>query len=242
MAAILDYLRELNMVSVILRLVLAAFFGGMIGLERGRKGRAAGFRTYMLVCMGSALAGVLSQYFHVMLTTVWAGDPALSGRLTDVTRIGAMVIGGVGFLGAGTIMVNSARQEVKGLTTAAGLWASACLGIAVGAGFYECAVPAFAMMFVCIRFLPRVEDAVKSRARSMDVLIEFRSIAQVGSVIEAIKASGCIVFGIEPDGQQPAAGRHIGAVVSIGLAEQAHHERIIAGIAAFDGVLSVEEL
>ena len=101
----LDYLRGLNTVSVLLRLVLAMLFGGMIGLERGRKGRAAGFRTYMLVCLGEALTMLLSQYEYYMVTHDWAELAAEIGLRTDVSRFGAQVVNGIGFLGAGTIIV-----------------------------------------------------------------------------------------------------------------------------------------
>lgn len=117
-ALMIDYLRELNLASVFLRLTLAMFFGGMIGIEREKKRRPAGFRTYMLACLGATLAGIISQYNYVMINTVFADIASEIGRNTDVTRIGAKVIGGVGFLGAGTIIVTD-RQEVKGLTTAA---------------------------------------------------------------------------------------------------------------------------
>ena len=129
MTILFDFLREFSFLSILLRLLLAMLFGGVIGLERGRKRRAAGFRTYMLVCLGAALTMLLSQYLHRMLNTVWSG----AALTIDVSRISAQVINGIGFLGAGTIIVTG-RQQVKGLTTAAGLWASACMGIAIGAG------------------------------------------------------------------------------------------------------------
>ena len=153
MISSLDYFRELNFSSVLLRLLLAMIFGGMIGLERGRKHRAAGFRTYMLVCLGATLTSILSQYLYVRLDTDWLGFAETTSRQIDVSRFGAQVYSGIGFLAAGTIIVTG-RQEVKGLTTAAGLWASACMGIAIGAGFYECVVIAFVLMFLCIHFLP----------------------------------------------------------------------------------------
>ena len=90
----LDYFRELNIASVLLRLVLAMAFGGMIGLERGRKHRAAGFRTYMLVCLGSALTSILSQYLFVQLSTVWAEIAVTTGKQVDVSRLGAKVYSG----------------------------------------------------------------------------------------------------------------------------------------------------
>ena len=133
MIAQLDWLREMSAVSVLLRLLLAMLFGGLIGLERVRKRRPAGFRTYMLVCMGAALTVILSQYEFYMVTHEWTELAAEIGLRTDVSRFGAQVINGIGFLGAGTIIVTG-KQEVKGLTTAAGLWASACMGLAIGAG------------------------------------------------------------------------------------------------------------
>ena len=121
----------------VLRLALAMLLGGCIGLERERKRRPAGFRTYMLVCLGAALTVLLSLYEYTLITGPWSALAAELGMKTDVSRFGAQVINGIGFLGAGTILVTG-RQQVKGLTTAAGLWASACTGLAVGAGFYEC--------------------------------------------------------------------------------------------------------
>ena len=130
----IDYLRELNFVSIALRLLLSAVIGFSLGMERGRKRRPAGCRTYMLVCMGATLTLLLSQYEYYMLTNRWYDLALEIGIRTDVSRFGAQVINGVGFLGAGTILVTG-RREVKGLTTAAGLWASACMGLAIGAGF-----------------------------------------------------------------------------------------------------------
>ena len=178
----IDYLRELNLASVFLRLTLAMFFGGMIGIEREKKRRPAGFRTYMLACLGATLAGIISQYNYVMINTVFADIASEIGRNTDVTRIGAKVIGGVGFLGAGTIIVTD-RQEVKGLTTAAGLWASACMGLAIGADFYECVILAFLLMFLCIRLLPYLENYMVERARNMNLYIEYASFDNIGLII-----------------------------------------------------------
>jgi len=124
-------------------------------MERERKKRPAGFRTYMFVCLGATLTVMISQYSYIMLHTLWR-DLAESYNLSvDVSRIGAQVISGIGFLGAGTIIVNS-HQEVKGLTTAVGLWASGCMGIALGAGFYECAIIGALLIFISTKFLDRL--------------------------------------------------------------------------------------
>ena len=136
MTETIAYLREFHFASVVLRLALAMLLGGCIGLERERKRRPAGFRTYMLVCLGATLTVLLSLYEFTMVTGPWSDICAEIGIKTDVSRFGAQVINGIGFLGAGTILVTG-RQQVKGLTTAAGLWASACTGLAVGAGYFS---------------------------------------------------------------------------------------------------------
>ena len=118
--------REVTQEAVVLRILLAIVIGGLIGLERGLKNRPAGLRTYMLVCVGSCLIMLTNQYIY---QCTGAGDPM---------RLGAQVVSGIGFLGAGTIVVTR-HNQIKGLTTAAGLWASAGVGLALGIGFYEAA-------------------------------------------------------------------------------------------------------
>ena len=103
----LAYLRELNMASIMVRLLCAMAFGGAVGIERGRKRRPAGFRTYMLVCLGAALTMLLSQYMVYMQTGPWAVQIHDLGLKNDVARFGAQVVNGIGFLGAGTILVLS---------------------------------------------------------------------------------------------------------------------------------------
>ena len=113
MDGVLDTLRELNLLSILVRLFLAMVLGGIIGLERGRKHRAAGFRTYMLVCMGAALTMLLGQYQDLMLTTRWAEQTAALGGRSDIARYGAQVISGIGFLGAGTIIITLSKPVEK---------------------------------------------------------------------------------------------------------------------------------
>lgn len=185
----LAYLREMNVASVLLRLTLAMLFGGFIGLERERKRRPAGFRTYMMVCLGAALTMLLSQYESYMVTHAWHETAMEIGLRTDVSRFGAQVINGIGFLGAGTIIVTG-KQEVKGLTTAAGLWASACMGLAIGAGFYECVLLGFLLILLTNRLLPFVEDAIIESARNMNIYVEFQTLDDLGDIIGRIKSQG----------------------------------------------------
>ena len=237
----LDYFRELNIASVLLRLVLAMAFGGMIGLERGRKHRAAGFRTYMLVCLGSALTSILSQYLFVQLGTVWAEIAVTTGKQVDVSRLGAKVYSGIGFLAAGTIIVTG-RQEVKGMTTAAGLWASACMGIAIGAGFYECVIIAFVLMFLCIHFLPVVEVYLLENARNMNIYVELKLLDELGVLLSHVKAQGVQIYGVEIDRGGEEYHRYPSAVLSVRLSVHQQHPQILAALSEVHGVTMIDEI
>lgn len=237
----LDFLRELNMCSVMLRLTLAMFFGGLIGLERGRKRRPAGFRTYMLVCLGAALTMLLSQYEYHMINTAWSTLAEEIGVRTDVARFGAQVINGIGFLGAGTIIVTG-RQEVKGLTTAAGLWASACMGLAIGAGFYECVVLAFLLIFLSIRFLPYLENFIIENARNMNIYVEFKSLDDVGTIIGRIKAQGGQIYEVDIDHGREEKSRNPSAVFSIRLQGNLAHTQVLAAISDLESVRTIDEI
>ena len=237
----LNFLRELNIWSVMLRLVMAMAFGGLIGLERGRKRRAAGFRTYMLVCLGAALTMLLSQYESGMLAGVWAETAKEVGIRTDVSRFGAQVINGIGFLGAGTIIVTG-RQEVKGLTTAAGLWASACMGLAIGAGFYECVVLAFLLIFLSIRLLPYLENFVVENARNMNIYVEFESLDDVGEIIGRIKAQDVQIYEVDIDHGREEKLRNPSAVFSIRLNHKQMHTQVLAAISELETVRTIDEI
>ena len=237
----LNFLRELNIWSVMLRLTMAMAFGGLIGLERGRKRRAAGFRTYMLVCLGAALTMLLSQYESGMLAGVWAETAKEVGIRTDVSRFGAQVINGIGFLGAGTIIVTG-RQEVKGLTTAAGLWASACMGLAIGAGFYECVVLAFLLIFLSIRLLPYLENFVVENARNMNIYVEFESLDDVGDIIGRIKAQDVQIYEVDIDHGREEKLRNPSAVFSIRLNHKQMHTQVLAAISELETVRTIDEI
>lgn len=241
MIELLDYLRELNLASVLLRLTLAMVFGGMIGLERGRKRRPAGLRTYMLVCLGAALTMVLSQYEYLMLTTRWAETAALVGVRTDVSRFGAQVINGIGFLGAGTIIVTG-RQEVKGLTTAAGLWASACMGLAIGAGFYECVVLGFVLIFLSMRILPYIETYIVENARNMTLYVEFQALEDVGEILNRIKAQDVQIFEVDIDRGREEKFRNPSAVFSLRLNQKQPHTRLMTAISELETIYTIEEI
>lgn len=237
----LSYLRELNMFSMMVRVVLAMVVGGIVGFEREKKGRPAGFRTYMLVAVGATLTVILSQYLDYMLNNRWVLASGTIGIKTDLSRFGAQVINGVGFLGAGTIIVTG-KQEVKGLTTAAGLWASACMGIAIGAGFYECMVMGTLLIVISMKLLPFIENIVMRRARNMSIYVGMDSMENLGSVVSYLKNAGIRLFDVEIDKPENEHLKQVNALLSIRLPNQIQHTQVLAKLATMDGIIAIEEV
>ncbi len=241
MIGALSYLRELNMFSMMVRVVLAMVVGGIVGFEREKKGRPAGFRTYMLVAVGATLTVILSQYLDYMLNNRWVLASGTIGIKTDLSRFGAQVINGVGFLGAGTIIVTG-KQEVKGLTTAAGLWASACMGIAIGAGFYECMVMGTLLIVISMKLLPFIENIVMRRARNMSIYVGMDSMENLGSVVSYLKNAGIRLFDVEIDKSKNEHLKQVNALLSIRLPNQIQHTQVLAKLATMDGIIAIEEV
>ena len=225
----LEYLRVANLSATAFRLLLAMLFGGIIGLERGRRRRPAGFRTHILVCMGAALAMCISQYLAITL-----------GQSTDISRLGAQVINGIGFLGAGTIVVTG-RQQVKGLTTAAGLWASACMGLAIGAGYYECAVLACITIFLTITVLNNVEKLLTSRTKNMNINVTLGAVGQLPGVLDVLRSMNIKIFDVEITNVRDLRVASPSVIIEMKLPRSQPHADIITAVAAIEGVQSVEE-
>lgn len=236
-----DPIRGFSTAGLFVKLLLAVFLGGMIGLERGHKHRAAGSRTYMIVCLGAALSVIISQFDSWLVTEVWHEISETLGRKVDVTRYAEKVIGGIGFLGAGTIIVTG-RQEVKGLTTAAGLWTSACMGIAIGSGFYECAILGFLLILFTTVILEKVSAWVVSKARNMDLYVEFEKMENLGEIITTIKSMNIQIFDVDIQREKQSNGVTIGAVISSRLPKKETHSHVMSKISKFDFVTVVDEI
>ena len=236
------YLRELNLASLLVRLLAAMLFGGLIGMDRERKQRAAGFRTYMLVCLGAALTMILGEYNRLLLNRELAllGTELAKGT-ADVSRIGAQVINGIGFLGAGTIIVTE-RQRVKGVTTAAGLWASACMGLAIGAGFYECVFWGFLLIFIAIKLLPQLEAYVVANARHMNLFVSFERMEDMHDVVNCIKAQDIQIFEVEITRGVEAKLRHPSAVFTVCLPRRQPHTQVMTALSGLENVHTIEEI
>lgn len=162
MLPIFDGLRGITMAAVVVRILLAMLCGGLVGLERAFKRRPAGFRTHILICVGAALTTMTSQY--LLLEMHYFIDPA---------RMGAQVVAGVGFIGAGTIVVTR-RQHVKGLTTAAGLWCSAIVGLTIGMGCYECGVLGTALILIAEVVFAKLEYWIMDSVPEVNLYVEYQ--------------------------------------------------------------------
>ncbi|MDO5292700.1 MAG: MgtC/SapB family protein [bacterium] len=210
--------------------MLALLFGGIVGMERGKKGRPAGLRTYMLVCVGAALVMITNQY----MATIY---PAI-----DPSRMGAQVISGIGFLGAGTIIITG-KSRVKGLTTAAGLWAVACLGLAVGIGFYYGAIIGAICIFIVMETLHTLDDKMMAGSKILIVYIEFDDLSEIGKFMEQIKPRGVFVSEMELV-QQDCGKREekVAAIFTLSMKQKIPHSKVIEAIQRMDGVMFVEEV
>lgn len=229
MLEFLDSLREFNTASVILRMVLAVLCGGLIGVEREHKRRPAGFRTHTLVCLGAAMTTLTSQY---LLTQGWNTDPA---------RLGAQVVAGIGFLGAGTIIVTR-RRQVKGLTTAAGLWTSAIIGLAIGTGYYEAGIFATALVLIAEVLLSKIEWYISSKAKNINIYIEYTETESIAEIAEEIKKMGVGIVDIEITRAKSAEGPMMSAIFALQLGNKLKRNQVLAKISEITGVLSIEEL
>ena len=227
---------------MVIRILLAVLVGGLLGLERERRSSPAGFRTYMLVAIGSSMTVMLSQYLDLMLTTQWRAAAQAAGATHDVSRFGAQVINGVGFLGAGTIILTG-RRRIKGLTTAAGLWASAIVGLACGAGFVECAVFATVVILFAEIVLIKFEYRFAKSGRICTLYIEYTEPDTIQSVLEMISGRSLKVSNLEVSRTQGEDEEHrYYALLSVQTTPKMSGTELVPAITALPNVFSVEEM
>ena len=223
------YLREINTISIIIRLTLATICGGILGAERGRKKRPAGFRTHILVCIGAAMIMITSQYMSDIL-----------GMTGDASRMGAQVISGIGFLGAGTIMVVG-KNEVKGLTTAAGLWACACMGLAVGIGFYEGAILSCIFLYAVVTVLHRWDVHSRMHTRVIDIYVELEEVVGIANFMKVVKSDGTKITNVEVRKLDKLDSHTIAFSMTLTLAEKRDHNEYMMQLNNIDGVCCLKE-
>ncbi len=229
MLSIFDFIRgsSIDWISITIRLAAAVICGGFIGIERERKRRPAGFRTHILICLGAAMATLTSQFIAIE-----------TGYHTDMARLGAQVIAGIGFIGAGTIIVTK-RRQVKGLTTAAGLWTAAIVGLCCGAGYIEAAIVTTVIIMIVELLLVKIEYYVVSTARVVNLYVEYIDNSKLGNIVDTIKNNNAYINDMEIT---KSASGNFCAVFTLRMRRRKAHQTLMTMVAKQDGVISVEEL
>lgn len=202
----------------------------MIGMEREYKRRPAGFRTHILICLGAAITTLTSQFLYLNMHYD-----------TDITRLGAQVIAGIGFIGAGTIIVTR-HQRVKGLTTAAGLWTAAIVGLALGAGFYEGGLFATALILVAELLFSKLELRIMENSPEINLYMEYVGIEALESVLKTLRRLDVKVMNMEITRSVGSDKHNACAIFSLRLNKKCKVDQLLKGIYATEVVLSVEEL
>ena len=221
-------IREVTYLAVALRIFVAVIIGGILGLERGMKNRPAGLRTYMLVCVGACVVMLTNQYIYQVFGS---GDPV---------RMGAQVVSGIGFLGAGTIIVTR-RNQIKGLTTAAGLWSAAGVGLALGVGFYEAAIVGTVAVFAVMTLLQRMDNRLHRRSRRLEAYIELSSIS-LGDFLRTMREADIDVSDVQREHEEESADGVRAYVATLKGKKRQNHTELMERVLAIPGVEFVEEL
>jgi len=218
----------MSVLDVLLRLFAAAVLGGIVGLERENKRRAAGLRTHMLVSLGSAL---------VMITSVYIFNEYQGLTSFDPTRMGAQVISGIGFLGAGTIIKQGV--SVRGLTTAASLWAVACVGLAVGSGFWTAAIISAAVVVVTLFVMSKLEKVMMKHSEVCpEIILKIENKpGNLGEIASHIGKAGANITNVEFDGDD---GSYMIIHFTLKLPKGLSKNDMIEHIKTLPGVMLVE--
>lgn len=231
MLSIFDGLRDITLASVAFRLILSTLCGGIVGMEREFKRRSAGFRTHILICLGAAMTTLTSEFWLVYMR-----------YYLDAARLGAGVVAGMGFIGAGTIIVTR-RQRVKGLTTAAGLWTVAVVGLAIGAGFYEGGVLTTVLILLAEMLFSKLEYHIMATAPEINLFIEYEDRSALDRVLKLYRDRQIKVSNMEITRQPGGEGNDAAcALFTLRLNKHCPAGTIISDICAMGGIRNVEEI
>jgi len=224
--------RDMTLASVFMRMIVSFICGASIGLEREFKRRPAGLRTHILICIGSAVAAMTGQYLFLVMH-----------YYTDMARIGAQVVAGIGFIGAGTIIVTK-RRRVKGLTTAAGLWTNAIIGLSAGAGFYEGAIYTTLIILFLEQFFSKWEYRMLRSAREINLYVEYEHRETLESILQKLREMEVKISDLEVtrSSKEGAKRGSACAVISLMLSKNHPSDEVMNAVSVLEGVLFVEEL
>ena len=225
----LDPFRDFTLASVALRMLLTVLCGGLIGIERAFKRRSAGFRTHILICLGAAMTTMTSLYLVLVMH-----------YYTDLARLGAQVIAGIGFIGAGTVIVTK-RHRVKGLTTAAGLWLTAIIGLCCGAGFYEGAIMATLLDLIAELWFSKLEYRMLADSREITLYVGYQAKESLDALVRYFQTVNVRITDMEitrnNDEQKTPC-----VVLTLQMNPTVSLDGVIRGIYHLPGISSVEEL
>ena len=230
MLPILNEMRELGMVATSVRMVLAVLCGGLIGIEREYKRRPAGFRTHILICLGAAMMTMTGQFLSLE-----------QHYPTDISRLGAQVVAGIGFIGAGTIIVTQ-HQRVKGLTTAAGLWASAIVGLAIGAGFYEGGIMATFLILLAEILFSKLEFYIMRHIPEINIYVQYSGREALEDVIRLLQKKNVKVINMEITRGPNKDAQSVYALFLLQMNKKYTADHMLNDLQSIKGILSVEEI
>jgi len=224
-----NFFEDFTLSSVSARLVLATLLGSFVGMERAHKRYAAGIRTFALVCLGSALATIMGLYFA-----------ELSPIETDAGRIPAQILSGIGFLGAGTIIVTE-RKQIKGLTTAPDLWVTATMGMAIGAGFVGAGLVCFLLIFVTTYCMHYMAMYIERHTKTIEIYVELSRLG-VEDFLNYIKSKGYIITSMERRKDKTILEDDIALRIEIDMIKKQDHAVVLDEIMRVIDVHYVEEI
>ena len=230
MLHIFDFAREMTLLGVAVRMISAVICGGLVGLEREFKRRPAGFRTHILICLGASVTILTNLYLYQVLHLY-----------TDISRMGAQAIAGIGFIGAGTIIVTK-RRRVKGLTTAAGLWAISAIGLVCGAGYLELAYFATAMILVAEMLLVKFEYHLARRVEDVNLYIEYRHSVCIEQIMRVLKEQKIPVINLEITRITEGEEHRYCAIIEVEARKEQLDRSVMASLTAIEDVTTIEEL
>ena len=227
---LLDVAHGFTILGITIRFIFATIVGTAVGIDREMKNRSAGIKTHVLVCLGACMVSTTSQYVSI----------AFQGVNGDINRLGAQVISGVGFLGVGTILVTG-KNQVRGLTTAAGLWVCACVGLAAGIGFIEGAIIAFLFIIFTLKILNIVDNKIHMYDRDFELYIEFENTKSVRLFIEDMHKKDIIIHELNVN-KSDIKGQGPMAIVRVGVGNIKDRPMFIENLRDYEYINFVEEL
>ena len=229
-AQVIDFLRGTSSLAVAIRLVIATIFGGLVGWERIIKHHSAGIKTHALVSLGSASATALNIYLALI--------PGLSA---DVSRIPAGVVSGIGFLGAGTIIVTG-RKQIKGLSTAATLWVTSCMGMAIGAGYLAIGCVCLVMVGFSNILLLQLSNRVEGYSKYMSIYIEVNKNRGVTKLSKFISDEGINITSMTKSKEKTLESSDTGLLLDLELDRKRSHTEVLNLLGELEYVNYVEEV